>query len=485
MGKILHPHRKLSQVLQRLQVITTLLVLFICTVVFVSNDIVTIKNQKQAQVEEMASLLSGTLIASLEFRDEKDATRILSVLSQNKDYVGAELKDEQGHVFSHYGQPIEHFERSWLKYFSEHDIYRDGRYYGKLSILASPQDARSEVIRYGLLALLTFIVGVVLAILISAQIQKELLESITFFLETIQKISHTGNFSIRTQSFKEQLSIQEFDQMSQEFDELLKTVETQEAEIKKYTEELEVKVAERTASLVKAQAELAQNARISALGEMSAGIAHEINNPLAIIGGKTFNLIKKLKAGPVETDLLIKDIEKIEQTTNRIAKIIKGLRAFSRDGAQDPFEKVGLRSIIEDALELCSTRFKNQGVELGLEFEGDIEIQCRPTQIGQVIFNLVGNAFDAIQTLDEKWIKIIVEAAGEKVHIRLMDSGHGIPEAIREKILQPFFTTKEVGKGTGLGLSISKGIIEAHHGSLEIDSASVHTCFVITLPRLQ
>jgi signal transduction histidine kinase len=101
------------------------------------------------------------------------------------------------------------------------------------------------------------------------------------------------------------------------------------------------------------------------------------------------------------------------------------------------------------------------------------------------LLNLIGNSFDAVQELPEKWIKVNICDLGKEVEISVTDSGLGIPEAIREKITQPFFTTKEIGKGTGLGLSISRGIVESHNGRLFVDATCANTRIVVVLPKLQ
>jgi signal transduction histidine kinase len=115
--------------------------------------------------------------------------------------------------------------------------------------------------------------------------------------------------------------------------------------------------------------------------------------------------------------------------------------------------------------------------------EKSLRIDCRPTEISQVLLNLLNNAVDAVQPLAEKWVELQVRSAGKDVEISVMDSGKGIPEKIRDKVGQPFFTTKVVGHGTGLGLSISRGIVEAHGGHLNLDTQCEHTRFVVTLPK--
>lgn len=119
------------------------------------------------------------------------------------------------------------------------------------------------------------------------------------------------------------------------------------------------------------------------------------------------------------------------------------------------------------------------------EVREGLEVECRPTQISQVILNLLNNAHDAIGSLEEKWVMVSVTEIENDIEIRVTDSGSGIPEHVRMKIMEPFFTTKPVGKGTGLGLSVSLGILKAHRGSLVVDTESKNTCFVLRFPRLQ
>lgn len=230
------------------------------------------------------------------------------------------------------------------------------------------------------------------------------------------------------------------------------------------------------------QARMISSAKLSSLGEMASGIAHEINNPLAIIKGKAYHILKKLESGEANVDFLIKEITKIEQNSLRIVKIIKGLRTFSRHGEGDPFQLVIFKSVLDDVLELCYERFKYQGVLLKTSGDLDSEILCQETQMAQVLLNLVNNAYDAVSVQQAPWVEISVENMGDTLNISITDSGNGIRHDIADKIMQPFFTTKEVGVGTGLGLSISKGIIEMHNGRFYLDKNCSNTRFVIELP---
>jgi signal transduction histidine kinase/putative methionine-R-sulfoxide reductase with GAF domain len=229
---------------------------------------------------------------------------------------------------------------------------------------------------------------------------------------------------------------------------------------------------------------LLHTSKMSSLGEMSSGIAHEINNPLAIIHGKSHQIRRQIEKGNPQSSELIKLTHDIDHTVLRISKIIKGLRSFSRDGDQDPFELRSILSLLDDTISFCASRFKHHDIELDFSaVPADLKIHCRPSQISQVLLNLLNNSFDAVQSLSERWIKIGALDETSHISISVTDSGHGIPENIRDKILEPFFTTKEVGKGTGLGLSISLGIIKSHGGTLEIDGNAKNTRFLIRLPK--
>ncbi len=233
------------------------------------------------------------------------------------------------------------------------------------------------------------------------------------------------------------------------------------------------------------QAALITSSKMTALGEMSSGIAHEINNPLGIIQGKTNHLLKLMHAEKLTPEKSAAELEKISSETERIAKIIRGLRAFSRNGEKDPYAPVPMADILNNVLALCLERFKNNSITLEIAPIPQVTIECRDVQIAQVLTNLLNNSFDAVNALTEKWVRVAIESKADQVRITVTDSGKGLPPDVAEKLMQPFFTTKEVGKGTGLGLSISKGIIEEHGGHLWLERSSPHTQFIIELPIKQ
>lgn len=233
-----------------------------------------------------------------------------------------------------------------------------------------------------------------------------------------------------------------------------------------------------------AQQQLMQAYKMAALGEMTSGIAHEVNSPLSIIAGKARQLCELVAEEYGEDSETIQFASAIEETAHRTIKVIHGLRTISRSAEKDPLVATPVMGIVDGTLAVCSSRFKYSEVQLFVEGQNaTLAIACRPAEISQVLLNLVGNALDAIETLPEKWVKLQVQEKEGLVEISVEDSGAGIPTEIRTKILDPFFTTKELGKGTGLGLSISKSIVEGHGGRLTLDESASHTRFVIRLPK--
>jgi PAS domain S-box-containing protein len=238
--------------------------------------------------------------------------------------------------------------------------------------------------------------------------------------------------------------------------------------------------------LAEQQRAVAAASRLWSLGMMAGGVAHEINNPLAIISGSAEQLRDLLAWEPVDRRRALDQAEKILRHTQRIAAIIKGLRAFAQDGSADPFKEVSLQSIVNEALDMCRGRFTAHNIRLTVApIPEGLRLECRPTQLSQVLLNLLSNAHDAVEKLPDRWVDIQVEDSGEYIHLAVIDSGAGMVEEIREKALQPFFTTKTVGKGMGLGLSISLGIIQNHRGTLRIDAEGPNTRVVVRVPKRQ
>jgi C4-dicarboxylate-specific signal transduction histidine kinase len=222
--------------------------------------------------------------------------------------------------------------------------------------------------------------------------------------------------------------------------------------------------------------------KMSTLGEMAAGIAHELNNPLAIIDGMAWMTKSQILEGMSNNEIVVENLDKIIRMTERSSKIIKGLVAFSRDAVNDEMEKIDLNVVIQDSLDLCKNRIQKRNIRLECEVIGTFYSWGKAVQISQVILNLITNASDAIEGTSNPWIKIQIKKNDQMWDISIIDSGQGIPQAVVDKMMFPFFTTKAPGKGTGLGLSISKTILQNHNGRFEYHLNNQNTCFTLSLP---
>lgn len=243
-------------------------------------------------------------------------------------------------------------------------------------------------------------------------------------------------------------------------------------------------MAENITNRKEAEMRITQASKFSALGEMAGGIAHEINNPLSIIKGYIDLLKRHSSRKSLNEDLLMQYVNKMDLTVGRISRIVSGMRRFSRESSMDEKVNYSLRKIIEETLDICQERINNNGTAVDVEYlQDDVEIYCRPVEISQVILNLINNSYQATASFVHPWIRIKIIETNRAVQVRISDSGHGIASIVRQKLFQPFFTTKDIGVGTGLGLSISRGIIEEHRGRLYYQDDAANTTFVIELPK--
>jgi len=190
------------------------------------------------------------------------------------------------------------------------------------------------------------------------------------------------------------------------------------------------------------------------------------------------------EAEQVPREDILRNCKRILETANRIARIVKSLRRIAREGSQDEFCTTQVGRIVEETLEMCRERFRSRSVKLIIpEIDPTLKVVCREVQIAQVLLNLLHNAFDAVADKPgERWVRLDVAVRENALQFSVTDSGPGVPAPLRTRIMEPFFTTKDVGKGTGLGLSLSATIAEEHGGKLELTDEAGHTCFCLTLP---
>ncbi len=282
--------------------------------------------------------------------------------------------------------------------------------------------------------------------------------------------------------FSIQKSLEALNSISEKQVYLEKSIITFEEEVYQRTKELE----ESKQEILKQQKTLIASAKMSALGEMAGGMAHEINNPLAVIKTISSQIEEFTSEPAINMRVLGEMASTLVRTTDRIAAIIQGLKSFSRNDSQLPFKLINIRRLTEETLIFCQERFRLHEISLSVDQEDlYLSFEGRSIEISQVLLNLLNNAHEAVAHLPNKWVKIEVSDNNTWIEIRVIDSGDGIPKNIHDKIFQPFFTTKEVGLGTGLGLSISQGIVQSHGGEIKLEEDRINTCFLVRLPKNQ
>jgi two-component system NtrC family sensor kinase len=229
--------------------------------------------------------------------------------------------------------------------------------------------------------------------------------------------------------------------------------------------------------------EIIHHSKMSALGEMAGGMAHEINNPLAIISGYSSRIAMLLENDETEerNARILTSLDGIGNGIDRITSIIRGLRLFSRDGANDPLESCDLRQVIRDSLGLCQEQFRTLAIQVRyVDPAGDVLVACRPTQISQILVNLLNNAKDSIRDMESpKWIEILLEKKGEGYRLSVSDSGPGVSPELQYRIFEPFFSTKAPGRGTGLGLSISRSLAISNRAELGLIREGSRSLFTL------
>jgi len=231
------------------------------------------------------------------------------------------------------------------------------------------------------------------------------------------------------------------------------------------------------------QEQLVQAGKLATLGELTTGVAHELNNPLNNIGLYVGNVIDRIRLGEDDVEPLVADLEKAMEQVRKATEIITHLRTFGR-AARVSIEQVDIDDVIERSLLLVHEQLRLRGIEVELELCPDeLLVVANPIQLEQVFINLLTNARDALEDSKRKTIRIASTHDDGLIRIAFSDTGPGIPSELQQRIFDPFFTTKEVGTGTGLGLSITYSILKEYGGEISVDSRPGQgATFLVELP---
>jgi two-component system NtrC family sensor kinase len=286
---------------------------------------------------------------------------------------------------------------------------------------------------------------------------------------------------------------EELDELARSFDVMRERLRTALAEINQFTQKLETKVEERTEQLKAAQKKLVQSDRLASLGQLSASVAHEINNPISGVLNLAMLLQRMLKETGVPPERLPefrRYLAQVINETGRVGRIVSDLLAFSRRGKPQR-APADLNKIVLMTLSVVQHKLMLSNVEVETALAEDLPVaQCDQSQIQQVALNLILNAAQATQSKSadrrQGRVSISTRPGDGMVYLEVADNGEGIPPENLARIFDPFFTTKSEGKGVGLGLAVSYGIVQAHGGEIEVRSKPGEgATFIVSLPLEQ
>jgi C4-dicarboxylate-specific signal transduction histidine kinase len=231
------------------------------------------------------------------------------------------------------------------------------------------------------------------------------------------------------------------------------------------------------------QEQLVQAAKLATLGELTTGVAHELNNPLNNIGLFVGNVIDLVNLGHDDAEGMLRDLNNAMRQIYKANEIIKHLRTFGR-AAPASLEPTRINQVIEQSLSLMKEQLRLRSIDVILALsDEDPTVVGNPIQLEQVFMNLLTNARDAMVDTSSRELYVTSEVISRSVLVRFRDTGPGIPPEIEARIFDPFFTTKDVGAGTGLGLSITYGIVKDHEGSITVENRPGEgATFVVELP---
>lgn len=232
---------------------------------------------------------------------------------------------------------------------------------------------------------------------------------------------------------------------------------------------------------------LADSKKLAALGQLSGGIAHEINNPLTILSGRIRIISILYKRNQLDEERLEKEINSIVRLIYRIESIVNTLRTFSEDDYMADFKIIDFGSVVSEAVIAFKDLFDTKNITFSNKLEGrSCFVSGNSNLLERAVFNLIKNSYGEIKDSDHPWIEIDVEENSDHDFfvVNLTDSGYGIPDPIANKLMEPFFTTKKVGEGTGLGLSLTQNILSMHRGKLKYNAKNQNTQFQLYFPKI-
>jgi len=360
---------------------------------------------------------------------------------------------------------------------------------GTIRLVLSLQNVNKAISEAKKTALMVTSAILLIAILVIAYLVGFVIRPVKLLVNATDKISRgdlTHNVDIDLGD--------EIGHLAKTFNKMVDSLRQSRNEIEEYNRTLEQKIVQRTMELEETQAQLLQSEKMSAIGQLAAGVAHELNNPLGGILGYAQIALEKMKkieaSNPVKSDLANYEryLSEIEKQARRCKNIVQNLLRFSRLPRRVEFESVDINRVLTDTATFVEHQMHMNQIDLKLELASHLPVVSgNAGQLQQVFTNLIINAMHASSPGSEIRLKTQSSPAlgefGGAVEVQFIDEGCGIPKENMKKIFEPFFTTKELGKGTGLGLSVSYGIIRDHGGEIRVVSTvGKGSIFTVVIP---
>lgn len=526
------------------------IILLVCAVTltgvsvgYMATEFFLYRRTLKEHVQTVTGILGTTVSAAVIFGDPMTADKLMASLASEPDILSAVLYNREDEVLATYfktpsDQPspvcaplvetaiaeggIHHrFTLKRLDYVAP--LFYEGDAIGRLHIRCTLTGLYTKFQRNIAIMLAMLALSLIGAYSLSARLQRRISGPIIRLAAAMERVSAEGNYALRVPRG----DADEIGTLTSGFNQMLGQIEERDRRLEAHSRKLESMVADRTAALTAAnsvlqeaiesaqearkraenaskaksealddlkrtQAQLVQAGKLASIGELAAGVAHELNQPLMVIRGNVQIMNRSLPSGRMTREQIADGFKNIEKNTSRMMNIIDHLRTFSRQSAT-PFAETDLNEAIRESFLMIGEQLRLRNIEVDMDLDETLPaIHGSGQQLEQVALNLITNARDAIfaraetesdPTGYEGRMAIRTAAVPGGVEMVFEDNGRGIPDDAQQKIFDPFFTTKEVGRGTGLGLSISFGIIEAHKGRIGIARTSeAGTAFRIFLP---
>ncbi|MBI5186692.1 MAG: HAMP domain-containing protein [Nitrospinae bacterium] len=494
---------------------TSALALFLSYCSFVAYELIANKRLIKSELSTLAKIIGENSAASLIFNDKNYAMDILSALKAKDQITSAYLYQEDGGMFaaylhdnasketpppcpSNYMEDVINSSGGYLQIF--HQIFFDDERVGTVYLKFDMSEIYSDLALYSGVAFVILIVFLFFALFLSSGLQKAISGPILRLAETAKVVSREKNYSVRelTHDSEDEVGIliKGFNEMLEQIQKrdlgLESLVSERTRELREAYKNLEKEMMEREQAekaLDESKVKMIHASRLTSLGEMATGVAHEINQPLTFISGFIQSLglsLRQKSIGEIDEAKLRKNLKDASHQVARIVSIIDHLRSFGRRSDM-PGENANLEKILDDALLLIRERLRLRDIRLSINAEENLPaVKGNPNQLEQVFINLFQNSLDAFENkTGNAGISVDIGISDDRksLKIRFSDNGPGIDESIIDRIFEPFFTTKDVGKGTGLGLFIVYGIIKDHHGVITCESEiNQGTTFTIIIP---